>query len=136
MFVAAAGSNQTPSVRTTSTAFTYNPSTGDLTVNGNVTAYSDERLKTEIETIQNALNTVSRMRGVSFLRGGIRGVGVVAQEMQKVLPEVVLNGEYLSVAYSNIVAVLIEAMKEQKAIMEKQEARIQRLEILVDKHIE
>jgi hypothetical protein len=115
VFVASAGSNQTPSVRTTATAFTFNPSTGDLTAPGNVTAYSDERLKTNIQTIENALLCIENMRGVRFEREGRPGVGVIAQEVQKVLPEVVQKekeSEYLSVAYGNIVGVLIEAVKE------------------------
>jgi hypothetical protein len=55
------------------------------------------------------------MRGVRFEREGRPGVGVIAQEVQKVLPEVVQKekeSEYLSVAYGNIVGVLIEAVKE------------------------
>lgn len=87
---------------------------GNFTAAGNVTAYSDLKLKTDIETIDNALDKVSKMRGVMYTRKdtGSRGTGVIAQEMQEVLPEVVLEGENLSVAYGNIVGVLIEAIKE------------------------
>lgn len=90
----------------------------NFTAYGNITAYSDENLKTDIETISNALEKVSRMRGVMYTRidTETRGSGVIAQEMQEVLPEVVLDtNEYLSVAYGNIVGVLIEAIKELKA---------------------
>jgi len=90
----------------------------NFTAYGNITAYSDENLKTDIETISNALEKVSKMRGVMYTRidTETRGSGVIAQEMQEVLPEVVLNtNEYLSVAYGNIVGVLIEAIKELKA---------------------
>jgi len=87
--------------------------TGDFVASGNVTAYSDERLKTNIETIPNALEKVNALRGVTFDKDGERGLGVIAQEVEKVLPEVVLEGkEYKSVAYGNIVGVLIEAVKE------------------------
>ena len=54
------------------------------------------------------------MRGVSFTKQAEKGVGVIAQEIEKVLPEVVHDGEYKSVAYGNIVGVLIEAIKELK----------------------
>jgi hypothetical protein len=117
VFIAAAGSNQTPLVRTTATAFTFNASTGDLTAPGDVTAYSDEKLKTNVQTIENALSLVENMRGVTFERDGRPGVGVIAQEIQKVLPQVVhkeKDSEYLSVAYGNIIGVLIEAIKELK----------------------
>jgi hypothetical protein len=87
--------------------------TGNFVASGNVTAYSDERLKTNIETIPNALEKVNALRGVTFDKDGERGLGVIAQEVEKVLPEVVLEGEeYKSVAYGNIVGVLIEAVKE------------------------
>ena len=95
-------------------------SSGDLTATGNVTAYSDERLKTNIHTVDDALNMVCDMRGVFFEKDGQPSVGVIAQEMQKSLPEVVHDdGEYLSVAYGNIVGVLIEAIKELKYEVEE-----------------
>jgi hypothetical protein len=79
-----------------------------------VTATSDERLKSDIKTIDNALDKVMNMRGVSYTKQAERGIGVIAQEIEKVLPEVVTDGEYKSVAYGNIVGVLIEAIKEQQ----------------------
>ena len=97
---------------------------GSFTATGNITAFSDERLKENIETIEGALDKVSQMRGVTYkykseLNDGQRGTGVIAQEMQKVMPEVVQDGEYLSVAYGNIVGVLIEAVKELKAELDQ-----------------
>jgi hypothetical protein len=97
---------------------------GNLTMAGNVTAYSDIRLKTNVQTIQNALDKVMQMRGVSYERidNGEKNVGVIAQEMKEVLPEVVLEREgedqFMSVSYGNIVGVLIEAIKELKAEIE------------------
>ena len=79
-----------------------------------VTATSDERLKSDIKTIDDALYKVMNMRGVSFTKQTEKGIGVIAQEIEKVLPEVVHDGEYKSVAYGNIVGVLIEAIKELK----------------------
>jgi len=81
---------------------------------GEVTATSDERLKSDIETIDNALDKVMNMRGVSFTKQAERGIGVIAQEVEKIIPEVVHDGEYKSVAYGNMVGVLIEAIKEQQ----------------------
>ena len=93
---------------------------GNFTAAGNITAYSDARLKTNVTTIENALDKVSAMRGVSFDKDGKRNIGVIAQEMKEVLPEVVLENTdgYYSVAYGNIVGVLIEAVKELKAEIE------------------
>ena len=94
-------------------------SSGNLTATANVTAYSDERLKSDIKTIDNALDKVSQMRGVSFVKDDKQGSGVVAQELEKIAPELVLDGEYKSVAYGNIVGYLIEAIKELKAEIEE-----------------
>jgi len=87
---------------------------GNWTAVGNVTAYSDERLKENIKTIPNALETVKKLRGVSFNRKDFtgKGIGVIAQEIEQVLPEVVVDGDYKSVSYGNIVGLLIEAIKE------------------------
>ena len=88
---------------------------GAITASGDITAFSDERLKSDIETIDNALDKVMNMRGVSFTKQAERKIGVIAQEVEKVLPEVVSDGEYKSVAYGNMVGVLIEAIKELKS---------------------
>jgi hypothetical protein len=105
-------------------------SSGNAVFKNNVTAYSDVRLKTNIETIQNALDTVSKMRGVTYKRidSGEKGIGVIAQEMKEVLPEVVMEAasedEFMSVSYGNIVGVLIEAIKELKAEIEELKGQI------------
>ena len=94
---------------------------GAITASGNITAFSDARLKENVETIEGALDKVSQMRGVMYDKDGERGTGVIAQEMQQVMPEVVMDsgrGDYLSVAYGNIVGVLIESIKELKAEIE------------------
>ena len=94
---------------------------GAITAGGNITAFSDARLKENVETIEGALDKVSQMRGVMYDKDGERGTGVIAQEMQQVMPEVVMDsgrGDYLSVAYGNIVGVLIESIKELKAEIE------------------
>lgn len=104
----------------------WNISSGDFTAAGNVTAYSDAKLKENVETIREALSLVKRMRGVFYDRidTGEHGVGVIAQEMREVIPQAVKpNDGTLSVAYGNLVGVLIEAVKELSAKVEALEAR-------------
>ena len=98
---------------------------GSFTASGNVTAYSDERLKSDIQTIENAVDTVKALRGVTFVKDGKPSLGVIAQEVQAVLPELVMeSGNYLSVAYGNMVGVLIEAIKEQQAQIDDLKAKL------------
>ena len=59
---------------------------GAITSSGEITAFSDQRLKSNIETIDNALDKISNMRGVYFTKDGEEGTGVIAQEVEKVLP--------------------------------------------------
>ena len=87
--------------------------TGTLTAT-EVTATSDERLKSDITTIDDALNKVMSMRGVNYTMKAEKGTGVIAQEVEKIIPEVVTTNEYKSVAYGNMVGVLIEAIKDLK----------------------
>jgi len=108
---------------TTNTRFTFAMSTGDLTIDGEFIPASDERKKDNIVTVDGALGLVDSMRGVYFTRKGSdeKHVGVIAQEIQKVLPEVVSEDAdgYLAVSYGNIVGVLIEAIKELKQEIEE-----------------
>jgi hypothetical protein len=105
------------------TALTFDMSAaGAATFNNDVTAFSDARLKENVETIDNALDKVCAMRGVTFNRidneDGGRQMGVIAQEVQDIVPEVVKTNDdedkTLSVSYGNMVGVLIEAIKELK----------------------
>jgi len=83
----------------------------------NFVSSSDARLKSEVETIADALAIVCALRGVRFTMNGTRQIGVIAQEVDPILPEVVhedLRGQ-LSVAYGNITGLLIEAVKELTA---------------------
>jgi len=99
---------------------------GDITATGNVTAYSDASLKTDVLTLTNALETVLKLRGVSYtmINSGEAGIGVIAQETREVLPQVVKdNNGILSVAYANMVGVLIEAIKELSAKVDKLEGK-------------
>ena len=111
----------------TITACTFDMSAaGAATFNNDVTAFSDVRLKQEIDTIDNALDRVTSMRGVFFDRkdnSEVRQTGVIAQEVEPFLPEVVREtkdeSKIKSVAYGNMVGVLIEAIKELNAKIEK-----------------
>jgi len=100
---------------------------GSITATGDITAYSDARLKTDIETITGALDRVRKLRGVTFSRRetGNRGVGLIAQELAPIVPEAVMTHEdgLLSVAYGNLVGVLIEAVKDLADKVERLEAQ-------------
>lgn len=91
----------------------------DLTVQGDVTSLSDKRVKENIETVENGLDLVSQLRGVWYNKIGEedRKVGVIAQEVEEVLPEVVKTDTegMKSVDYGKMVGVLIEAIKDLKA---------------------
>ena len=116
---------------------------------------SDERLKENIVTIENAVDKVKALRGVEYnwKDGGQRDIGLIAQEVQEVIPEVVrvqdtsdpatdVKGrkndkdkleDVLSVEYGHIVGLLVEATKEQQRQIENQNSRIEQLKKMVDK---
>jgi len=91
----------------------------NLVCGGYVEATSDEKLKTNIKTIENGLEKVLNLRGVEYDRIDIDShqIGVIAQEVEKIVPEVVSTNSETgtkSVAYGNLVGVLIEAIKDLK----------------------
>ena len=93
--------------------------TGTIRATVDVTVTSDIRTKTNVETLSNALSKVNALRGVSYTSKAdpsVQKIGVIAQEIEKVLPEVVMTDtspeQTKSVTYGNITAVLIEAIKE------------------------
>ena len=100
--------------------------TGDITASGTVTANSDEKLKENVITIENALEKVLSLRGVEYDRidSGDHQIGVIAQEVEKVVPAVVYGDEIKSVAYGNLVGLLIEAIKEQQKEIEEMKKTI------------
>lgn len=117
----------------------YNLNAGNIICTGNITAYSDIRVKRNIVQITDALSKVLQIRGVTFTRTDTdnpeqRHTGVIAQEVEKVLPEVIttakaaLDGsgmpETKSVAYGNMVGLLIEAIKELNAKVERLQAQL------------
>jgi 3-dehydroquinate synthase class II len=88
---------------------------GNLSANGTITASSDIKLKKNIETITNALEKVNQLNGVEYDRIDIKDhqIGLIAQEVEKVIPDVVYDNDGTkSVAYQNLVALLIQAIKE------------------------
>jgi tetrahydromethanopterin S-methyltransferase subunit B len=114
---------------------------GTITATADVVAYSDRRVKENIETIENALDKVTKLRGVTYNRTDkedkSQKIGVIAQEVQEVLPQVVHEQEngMLGVSYGNITAVLIEAIKEQNKEVQDLKNQIEELKQLVNKLI-
>jgi hypothetical protein len=95
---------------------------GAATFNNDVTAFSDERLKEDIQPITGGLEKVMQLQGVTYKRNDVTDaktqIGVIAQQVEPILPEVVLTAEdemgTKSVDYAKMTAVLIEAVKELK----------------------
>jgi hypothetical protein len=97
-----------------STKLSFNPSSGRVTAT-DFFASSDRNLKTDIETIENALTLVNKLRGVTFTwkESGVPGMGVIAQEAEEIIPEVVYEVDGVkSVSYGNLIGLLIESIKE------------------------
>lgn len=110
------------------TRFTFDDA-GSFTATSNITAYSDRKLKDNLEVIPNALGKVSQLTGYTYDRidmDGVRQSGLIAQDVQEVLPEVIVSNvdpdsgeETLSLAYGNMIGLLVEAVKELKAEVEE-----------------
>lgn len=108
----------------------YVDNNGSVVAAGNVSAQSDRRVKSDIKTIENPLDKVLALRGVNFVKEGNYEMGVIAQEVEEVIPEVVGTTstktvdnpdgleDLKTVSYGNMVGVLIEAMKEQQQQIE------------------
>jgi hypothetical protein len=105
---------------------------GSILASGNVTAYSDIRVKDNVESIEGAIGKLNQIRGVTYTRTDLddkerKYAGVIAQEIEQVLPEAVFdNGKVKAVDYNATIALLIEAVKEQQK-------RIDKLETLLNK---
>ena len=112
-----------------------------MTVTGNVTAYgsvSDERLKENIKVIENPIEKIKDLKGVTFTykKDGQKSTGLIAQDLEKVLPEAVYTSktiaderegeeseEHLAIRYGNTVGLLVEAIKELSVKIEKLEGK-------------
>ena len=101
--------------------------TGNILVSGEVVQGSDIALKENIEPITNAINKLKEIIGVTFNKIGeeTRSTGVIAQDVEKVLPEAVIDGEFKAVAYGNMVGLLVEAIKEQQIQIDELKQEIQ-----------
>jgi hypothetical protein len=110
------------------------------TFTGDVVANSDIRLKKDIENITDALKKVNKLNGVNFtkIENDRRSTGLIAQDVQAVLPEAVAENEegYLSVAYGNMVGLLVEAIKEQDSTINSLRNDVETLKELVNKLME
>jgi hypothetical protein len=105
---------------------------GNVTFLGNVTAYSDRRLKKNIQPIEGALCKVEKLTGVTYNRidNGSRGTGLIAQDVMEVLPEAVMDNpydEYMAVAYGNMTGLLVESIKELSAQVKALQAEVMEL---------
>ena len=104
-----------------STKLTFNPSTGQLTAT-DLNSSSDQRLKKSIKTVTGALDKVDALRGVTFTwkDSNVKAIGLIAQEVNEVLPEIVSTDDdgYMGIRYTNVIGVLVEAIKELKADFE------------------
>ena len=96
---------------------------GSILASDDITAFSDSRLKENVMPIENALEKCAELTGVTFdkINTGIRGTGLIAQDLQKVLPEAVHEQEdgMLSVAYGNTIGLLVNAINELQAEVAK-----------------
>jgi hypothetical protein len=103
-----------------------NASNDSIYASGNIIANSDISTKTNIQTIENALEKVLQLRGVTYTRTDLENkdkvdLGLIAQEVLPILPEVVSqkpDGK-LALAYQNIVGLLVEAIKDQNVLIQK-----------------
>lgn len=112
----ASATDQTTFTTATAAVGTNMTVAGTIIATGNITANnSDERLKKEIRTIEDGLDIINQLRGVRYIKDGEDCVGVIAQEVRKIVPEVVVEQtdemKTLAVSYGNLVAPLIEAVK-------------------------
>jgi len=102
---------------------------GNMVVSGNVTAFSDIRIKTDVQPISNALMKVLAINGVTYTRTdtGSRETGMIAQNLIEVLPEAVIKDAetgMLSIAYGNVVGLLVEAIKEQQKQIDELKSKL------------
>ena len=106
---------------------------GDTTVGGDITISSDARLKSNIVSLGATLSKLLLIDGKSYEKDGKQRIGVLAQEIQEVFPELVIEdgNEMLAVNYQGLVPVLINALKEQDKIIRSQEERLTNIEKVI-----
>lgn len=125
----------------------YSDASGNMVAAGNVTAYSDPRLKEKFETLADPFAILDVLEGGTFFwrsgiphimaKAGKRDYGILADQVQAVMPEIItesisIDGKaYLTVCYEKLVPVLIEAAKKSKQRIATLEGRLARLESLL-----
>ena len=102
----------------------------NTTASGDVVISSDARLKSNIVSLGSTLPKLLQIDGKSYEMKGKQKIGVLAQEIQEVFPELVSedDNEMLAVNYQGLVPVLINALKEQDKIIKRQEERLTNIE--------
>ena len=102
---------------------------GDTTVGGDITISSDARLKSNIVSLGSTLSKLLLIDGKSYEKDGKQRIGVLAQEIQEVFPELVIEdgNEMLAVNYQGLVPVLINALKEQQKEIDELKGVLQKL---------
>ena len=100
---------------------------GNIYATGNITAYSDERIKTNIKELDNTLNAIQNIRGVSYTRTDTKdnSIGVMAQDVETMFPELICEDHsgMKSVNYNGLVGVLFSAVKELSATVKQLKER-------------
>jgi hypothetical protein len=111
--------------RVSTSKLTFNPSTGNFSAT-EFTSLSDETQKTNIKTVENSTEIIQSLRGVSFdwKETGKSSYGVIAQELEQILPDLVTTQQNKSVNYNGLVGVLIEAVKELSAEVEELKKKV------------
>lgn len=117
---------------------------GDICATGTIGACSDARFKTDVEPITNSLERILKLRGVmyrwkqddypDYQFDNRRHIGVIAQELEKQFPELVMTDDdgYKSVDYSRLTPILVEAVKDQQAQIDDQNDRIEAQQKQID----
>ena len=102
-----------------------------MNFNGTILQTSDSRLKTDIKKIDNALDKIMKLNGITYISSNgnneqKRQTGLIAQEVKEVLPEATnINTDgYYNIAYGNLAGLIIEAIKELKTEINELKARI------------
>ena len=111
--------------------------TGSIRATGNVIAFSDRRAKSNIEKIENSLEKIRKINGYTYTMRvkdkDQRFTGLIAQEVLEILPEAVTGSEenYYSLAYGNMVGLLVEGIKEMNEQLQAEKKKVTNLEALV-----
>jgi hypothetical protein len=106
---------------------------GAIYASGDITALSDKRFKQDIVPLQNSLNRITQLTGYSYTRTDTdkKNIGLIAQEVNEVFPEAVsYKNDLYSLNYGCLIAPVIQAMKELKERVDKQDLLIQQLQRL------